>query len=39
MSMHAQSMLDEMCVAASAPLQTSSKFIEAVAQFLHKRKV
>ena len=39
MSMHAQSMPDEMCVAASAPLQTSSEFVEAVAQLLHKRKV
>ena len=39
MSMHAQSMPDEMCVAASAPLQTSSEFVEAVAQLLQKRKV
>ena len=39
MSMHAQSMLDEMCVAAWAPLQTSSEFVEAVAQLLQKRKV
>ena len=38
-SMHAQSMPDEMCVAASAPLQTSSEFAEAVAQLLQKRKV
>ena len=39
MSTHAQSMPNEMCVAASAPLQTSSKFVEAVAQLLQKRKV
>ena len=39
MSMHAQSMPDEMCVAAPAPLQTSSEFVEAVAQLLQKRKV
>ena len=39
MSTHAQSMPDEMCVAASAPLQTSSEFFEAVAQLLQKRKV
>ena len=39
MSMHAQSMRDEMCVAASAPLQTSSEFVEAVAQLLQRRKV
>ena len=39
MSMHAQSMPDEMCVAAAAPLQTSSEFVEAVAQLLQKRKV
>ena len=39
MSMHAQSMPDEMCEAALAPLQTSSKFVEAVAQLLQKRKV
>ena len=31
MSMHAKSMPNEMCVAASAPLQTSSEFVEAVA--------
>ena len=31
MSTHAQSMPNEMCVAASAPLQTSSEFVEAVA--------
>ena len=39
MSMYAQSMPDEMCVAALAPLQTSSEFVEAVAQLLQKRKV
>ena len=39
MSMHAQSNRDEMCVAALAPLQTSSEFVEAVAQLLQKRKV
>ena len=39
MSTHAQSMPNEMCVAASAPLQTSSEFVEAVAQLLQKRKV
>ena len=39
MSTHAQSMPDEMCVAASAPLQTSSELVEAVAQLLQKRKV
>ena len=38
-STHAQSMPNEMCVAASAPLQTSSEFVEAVAQLLQKRKV
>ena len=39
MGMHAKSMPDEMCVAASAPLQTSSEFVEAMAQLLQKRKV
>ena len=39
MSMHAQSMPDEMCVAASAPVQTPPEFVEAVAQLLQKRKV
>ena len=39
MSTHAQSMPNEMCVAALAPLQTSSEFVEAVAQLLQKRKV
>ena len=39
MSTHAQSMPNEMCVAASAPLQTSSEFVEAVAQLLQKRRV
>ena len=39
MRMHAQSMPNEMCVAASAPLKTSSEFVEAVAQLLQKRKV
>ena len=39
MSMHAQSTPDDMCVAALAPLQTSSEFVEAVAQLLQKRKV
>ena len=39
MSTHAQSMPNEMCVAASAPLQTSSEFVDAVAQLLQKRKV
>ena len=39
MSAHAQSMPNEMRVAASAPLQTSSEFVEAVAQLLQKRKV
>ena len=39
MSTHAQSMPNEMCVAASAPLQTSSEFVEAVAQLPQKRKV
>ena len=39
MSMHAKSMPDELCVAASATLQTSSKFVQAVAQLLQKRKV
>ena len=37
--MHAQSMPDDVFVAASAPLQTSSEFVEAVAQLLQKRKV
>ena len=32
-------MPNEMCVAASATPQTSSKFVEAVAQLLQKRKV
>ena len=32
-------MPDEMCVAASAPLQTSSQFVESVAQLLQNRKV
>ena len=39
MSTHAQSMPNEMCVAASAPLQTFSDLVEAVAQLLQKRKV
>ena len=37
MSMHAKSMRDE--IAAVAPLQASSQFVEAVAQSLQKRKV
>ena len=39
MSMHAQGMPDEMCVAVVALLQTSSEFIEAVAQLLQRCKV
>ena len=39
MSMHAQTMPDEMWVAALAPLHTSSELVEAVAQLLQKQKV
>ena len=39
MSMHSQSKPDDLCVAAVAPLQTSSEFVQAVAQLLRKRKV
>ena len=39
MSTHAQSMPNEMSVAALVLLQTSSEFVEAAAQLLQKRKV